>query len=102
MSGVIFLLGVIILTIGIIILTKNAFGKELTSLASATSKLAQKGIAEDIAGLIGNASALMTSLQKMTSTTAGIGFLLVFFGTLFIGGSVLLFLNIDKFPTYII
>jgi hypothetical protein len=102
MAGVIFILGVIILLVGILIVAKNAFGKELASLASTTSKLAQKGIAEDIAGLVGNASALMDNLQKMVSTAAGIGVLLISTGTIFITGSILIFMNIDKFPTYVL
>lgn len=102
MAGVLFVIGVIILLLGIFVLVKNAFGKDLTSLASATSKLAQKGIAEDIAGLVGNASALMENLQKMVNTAAGIGVLLLITGSLFITGSVLIFLNLDKFPVYVL
>ena len=102
MAGALFILGIIMLLLGVFVLVKNTFGKELSSLASTTSKLAKKGIAEDIAGLVGNASALMENLQKMVNTAAGIGVLLIITGTLFITGSVLIFLNLDKFPTYIL
>lgn len=69
----------------------------MQSLASATSKLAQKGIAEDIAGLVGNASALMNALQQMVKTATGIGVFLILLGTLFITGSVWIFLNFNQF-----
>lgn len=102
MAGVLFIIGVLVLLLGIFILFRNAFGKELSSLASATSKLAQKGIAEDIAGLVGNASALMENLQKMVTTAAGIGVLLLISGSIFIASSVLILLNLDKFPVYVL
>lgn len=96
-DGTIFFLGVFVFIIGVIILTSRAMGREMHSLASATSKLAQKGIAEDIAGLVGNASALMNALQQMVKTAAGIGVMLILIGTIFITGSVWIFLNIDQF-----
>lgn len=102
MAGAIFTLGAIILVIGILIVAKNAFGKEIKALASATSKLAQKGLSQDIAGLVGNASSLMSEIQKMASTAAGTGFLMIITGSLFMTGAVFIFLNLDKFPTYIL
>ena len=51
-----FLLGAITLLVGIILLITRSAGKEVRTLATQTAKLAQKGIAEDVAGLVGNAS----------------------------------------------
>jgi hypothetical protein len=42
--------------------------------------VAQKGLAEEISGLVGNASALMDSLNQLVRTSAGIGIFLVVFG----------------------
>ncbi len=97
MDSLLFLLGTLMVMTGLIILTKKAIGKEVQSLAVTTSKLAQKGIADDIAGLVGNASALMNALQDMVKTATGIGVFLVLIGGVFITGSLWIFVNIDKF-----
>ena len=68
MDAALFGLGVIMVLFGLGILAKKAFSPEVANLANATSKLAQKGIADDIAGLVGNASALMNALQDMVKT----------------------------------
>lgn len=97
MDSLLFLLGALMVLTGLIILTKKAIGKEVESLAATTSKLAQKGIADDIAGLVGNASTLMNALQDMVKTATGIGVFLVLIGGLFITGSLWIFINIDSF-----
>ena len=90
MDAAMFCLGTIMVLIGIGILVKKAFGTEVQTLAATTAKLAQKGIADDIAGLVGNASALMNALQEMVKTARGIGAFLILFGGIFIAGSLLL------------
>lgn len=97
MDSLLFLLGAMMVLTGLIILTKKAIGKEIESLATTTSKLAQKGLADDIAGLVGNASTLMNALQDMVKTATGIGVFLVLVGGLFIAGSLWIFINIDTF-----
>jgi len=96
-DGIIFVLGVLVFLLGIIILTTKALGREMQSMAIATSKLAQKGIAEDIAGLVGNASALMNAIQQMVKTATGIAVFLIILGSIFITGSLWVFLNLNKF-----
>lgn len=93
MDAALFVLGVVMVMIGIAILAKKAFGNEVQALAATTSKLAQKGIADDIAGLVGNASALMNALQEMVKTAGGIGMFLILFGGIFIAGSLLLLIE---------
>jgi len=90
MDAALFCLGVLMVLFGMGILAKKAFGPEVTELANATSKLAHKGIADDIAGLVGNASALMAALQEMVKTARGIGTFLILMGGIFIAGSLLL------------
>jgi hypothetical protein len=74
------LLGVIAIGAGIILLVDRASGKAVQTIASQTARLAQKGIAEEISGLVGNASALIEALNKLIRTNAGIGVFLVLFG----------------------
>jgi len=68
--------------IGVIFLIKRGPMGEVRSLAAQTAKLAQKGLAEDVSGLVGNASALIDPLNHMTGTASGIGAFLVILGLL--------------------
>ncbi len=77
-----FLLGSITFLLGLAILMYGAWGKDLRTIADQTTKLAQKGIADEIAGLVGNASTLMTTLNDLMRTSNGIGFYLTIIGAL--------------------
>jgi len=90
MAIVLFLMGLIFTFIGILILTVRVSGKDVRALALQTTRLAQKGLAEDIAGLVGNASSLLTALNDMARTTAGIGVFITLIGLiLMVSASVL-------------
>jgi hypothetical protein len=80
MATVLFLLGLITLAISIFILTRQAVGRDIQTIAEQTTKLAEKGIAENISGLVGNASALINALHQLSKTNTGIGIFLVFLG----------------------
>ncbi len=77
-----FLLGSITFLLGLAILMYGAWGKDLRTIADQTAKLAQKGIAEEISGLVGNASTLMTTLNDLMRTSNGIGFYLTIVGAI--------------------
>ena len=89
----IFLLGSITFLLGLAILMYGAWGKDLRTNADQTTSLAQKGIAEEISGLVGNASTLMTTLNDLMRTSNGIGFYLTIVGALLMLGSSLVLLN---------
>ncbi|NIV13536.1 MAG: hypothetical protein GWN62_20315 [Aliifodinibius sp.] len=93
MDGLLFILGVFMVLVGLAILAKKAFGNEVKALATTTSKLAQKGITDDIAGLVGNASALMNALQEMVKTARGIGVFLILVGGIFIASSIVILIQ---------
>ena len=80
MATVLFFLGLIVMVISIIILTRQAIGRDIQTIATQTTKLAEKGITESIAGLVGNASALINALHDMSKTNTGIGVFMVFLG----------------------
>jgi hypothetical protein len=84
MATILFVLGVISSITGIIILTTRATGRDVRTLATQTTRLAQKGLAEDVAGLVGNASALLDAINKLVRTTAGVGVFLTIFGLVLI------------------
>lgn len=74
------LLGVISIGAGIILLISRASGRAVQTLATQAARLAQKGLAEEISGLVGNASALVQALNELIRTTTGIGLFLVIMG----------------------
>lgn len=78
LATVLFLLGVIVLAISVFILTRQAIGRDIQTIATETTKLAEKGISENIAGLVGNASSLINALNDLSKSNAGIGVFLVF------------------------
>ncbi len=94
MTIILFSLGLISTIAGILILTLRAAGKDVRTLATQTTRLAQKGLAEDVAGLVGNASALLEAVNKLVRTTAGVGVFLTVLGLLLMVTASLLALKI--------
>lgn len=78
MATILFLLGLIVMAISIFILTRQAVGRDIQTIATETTKLAEKGITENISGLVGNASSLISALHDLAKSNAGIGVFLVF------------------------
>ncbi len=80
MATVLFILGLVILVISIYILIRQVFNRDVKTIAEQTTKIAEKGITENVAGLVGNASALINALHDLSKTNTGIGVFLVFLG----------------------
>ncbi len=80
MSIAMFVLGLIVFIIGTITLLIGAFGRERANVLAQTNRLAQKGLAEDVAGLVGNASMLLNAMNEMAATRNGIGIVMMIFG----------------------
>ncbi len=85
MLTITYLLGILGVILGIAILIHGVWGKELRTLAAQTTRLAQKGLAEEVSGLVGNASVLLTTINEMVRTTKGIGLYLTLVGIILIG-----------------
>ena len=90
MAIVLLVIGVVVLGIGVYTLVKKVLGKELNTIADQTVKIAQKGLADEISGLVGNARALIEVLNEMVKTATGIGIFLVILGALLLAGAYLL------------
>jgi hypothetical protein len=90
-----FILGAITLLIGILLLITRSAGKEVRALATQTARLAKKGIAEDVAGLVGNASNLLNATNELVRTSAGIGVFLAILGFLLMAVATWLVLKIS-------
>jgi hypothetical protein len=75
-----FLLGMLTLITGVLILVTNTLRKDLREISGDTVRLAQKGLAEELSGLVGNASTLIAAVNDMVRTATGIGIFLTVLG----------------------
>lgn len=82
MAITLFVLGLLGVIIGIIILVTRTASQEVRTIATQTTRLAQKGLSDDIVGLVGNTSALLDALNALVRTTAGIGVFITIVGLL--------------------
>src|SRR4030042_2551998 len=82
MAGGLFLLGIGTFLTGVLILVAGSWWRDLRTLTAQTTRIAQKGLAEEISGLVGNASVLLTSINDLVHTTTGIGVFLTLIGSI--------------------
>lgn len=80
-----FVIGMITFIVGLFILAFRASGTEIKALVAQTERIAQKGLAEDMVGLVANASELINALNQLVHTTRGIGLILILMGMLMMG-----------------
>jgi hypothetical protein len=95
MATALLICGIVMLGLGVYTLIGKLMGKELRTIADQTAKLAQKGITEEISGLVGNARTLIEALNGMVKTTAGIGILLLMLGLILLAAAYGLVLKIS-------
>jgi len=65
---------------GVLTLLTGAWGKELRTTLEQTNRLAQKGLADEVSGLVGNASSLLATVNDLIRTRNGIGIILIITG----------------------
>ncbi len=85
MSVFLFIIGIFSIASGIFILVAKVAGGDLRTIARQTTALAQKGLTEEISGLVGNATALIAAVNDLVKTTSGIGIFLIIVGIVAIG-----------------
>jgi len=90
MSIALFGIGAIAVAVGVFVLASRVLNEDIKVIARQTSRLAQKGIADDVAGLVGNASALIESLNRLVQTTSGIGIFLTIAGFILVAAAYFL------------
>ncbi len=94
MASAIVIVGVLVLGVGVYILVSKMMGNDIRTIANQTAKLAQKGITDDITGLVGNARTLIETLNELVKTAAGVGIFLVLLGVALMGGAYALVMQI--------
>jgi hypothetical protein len=87
MAAILLMMGVVALGAGVITLVFRVSGKDIHTIANQTLRLAQKGVAEEVSGLVGNASALLDALNQLVRTATGIGAFLVMVGFILFGAA---------------
>ena len=80
MAAILFVLGILSVIAGMTILVSKVMAGDLKEISKQSIRLAQKGIAEDVAGLVGNASTLVDAVNQMVRTASGVGIFLVVIG----------------------
>ena len=97
LTAVLFSLGVITFIAGVVILAFSAADRGIKTLAEQATNLAKKGIAEDVAGLVGNAANLLNGVNQLTRTRTGIGVFLTVLGLVMMIGASLIAIKIRPF-----
>jgi len=97
MASGLFLIGLITFATGVAVLIIRSIGQDTRSISKSIAQITQKGIADDVSGLIGNASALMTATTNLIQTTKGIGVFLIVSGSVFmvLGITLTLYLGLN-------
>lgn len=85
LSFVILAMGVITFIVGIFTLAFKINSEDFNEISSQTAKLMNKGMSEDISGMIGNASSLLQSINEMARTKAGVGMFLLMVAFILLG-----------------
>ena len=76
----IFILGFMLVLIGALVLVSRGYSREVRALAAHTARLGQKGIAQEVTGLVTSASELVAALNGLVRTASGISVLLISVG----------------------
>jgi hypothetical protein len=88
MAVFLFIIGVFSIASGIFILVAKVAGGDIRTIARQTTALAQKGLTEEVSGLVGNATALIASVNDLVKTTSGIGIFIILVGIVSIGSAM--------------
>lgn len=95
MIGGLFLVGLVSFIIGVVVLLTRSVGRDIRALVNQSTLLAKKGLAEEVAGLVGNVSALLGATNELIKTTAGIGVFFTLLGVVLMAAATLLALRLS-------
>lgn len=98
MAGVFFAAGFITFWVGVFVLIRRSSNSDLNAIASQTAQIAQKGITDSVAGLVGNASALINALNELVHTQNGVGSFLIIIGLVLMAAGTALAMYIFNKP----
>lgn len=90
-AATLFFVGCLCLLLGILLLVTRGYSREVSSIAAHTAKLGQKGITQDITGLVASASDLVASINDLSRTASGVAFMLIAIGLGMVAGAYWIF-----------
>ena len=79
-AAAVFVLGFFLILIGSLVLVSRGYSREVRALAAHTARLGQKGLAEEVTGLVNSATELVASINSLVRTASGIGLFLITLG----------------------
>ena len=94
--ALLFLLGMVTFITGVLILALRSGSSEVKTLAAQSVRLGQKGLAEEVVGLVGNATDLVGAVDQLVRTTRGIGIFLTILGLILMVGACWLAIQFYK------
>ncbi len=94
-AAAIFLLGFMCVVFGAIVLITRGYSREVRTLAAHTARLGQKGMAQEVTGLVTSASELVASLNQLVKTANGVGVFLILLGMAMMGSGYWIILQIE-------
>lgn len=94
-GAALFVLGCICILLGTFVLISRGFSKEMKALAVHTARIGQKGIAEELSGLVNSASELVAALNQLVKTASGAGIFLISMGMAMIGAAYWVLIQIE-------
>ena len=86
-GSAVFVLGCMCVLLGIFVLVTRGYSRDIRALASHTARLGQKGMAEEVTGLVRSATELVGALSGLVKTASGAGLFLVTLGMLMIASA---------------
>jgi len=89
-----FVIGLVTFIAGVLVLTLRSASGDIKNLASQTARLAQKGLVDEMSGLVGNATTLVDAMTQLVRTTRGIGIFLSILGMVLMGFACYLALQV--------
>jgi len=97
MASGLFLIGLITFATGVAVLVIRSIGQDTRTISKSIAQITEKGIADDVSGLVSNASALMSATTNLIQTTKGIGVFLIISGSVFmiLGITLTLYLGLN-------
>ncbi len=94
MASGLFLIGLITFATGVAVLVIRSIGGETRAINKSIATMTQKGFADEISGLVDNASSLIAATSDLIQTTKGIGVFLIMSGSVFMMLGIVLTLYI--------
>lgn len=86
-GSAVFVLGCMCVLLGIFVLVTRGYSRDIRALASHTARLGQKGMAEEITGLVRSATELVGALSGLVKTASGAGLFLITLGMVMIASA---------------